>query len=252
MTIKRFGPYSLAFSKQKDLKFCKLNAGENACSCSMEKSIDGFLIDLNMPGLDGVELCRRLRTLERHKLTPIVRVTGSSDDNSVSQAFAAGADDFIAKPVNPTTLHVRLSGHLQKMDCMKEMERVRKNLNRYISRRTRTMMEAYSITGILQLPEQQDACVMFSDVRGFTQFSQELEPTTLFNVLTSHLAMQVDSVYRHGGYIDKFAGGGIMAVFDSNQRVAGACRCALGIMDATQSDDPGRNQRMLELGIGIH
>jgi len=93
---------------------------------------------------------------------------------------------------------------------------------------------------------------MFSDVRGFTQLSQELEPTTLFNVLSSHLATQVDSVYRHGGYIDKFAGGGIMAVFDSDQRVAGVCRCALEIMDATQSDDLGQNQRMLEPGIGIH
>jgi adenylate cyclase len=43
-----------------------------------------------------------------------------------------------------------------------------------------------------------------------------------------------------------------MAVFDSDQRVAEACRCALEIMDATQSDELGRNQRMLELGIGIH
>ncbi len=219
---------------------------------TVEKFADGFLLDLNMPGLDGVELCRRLRTLERPKLTPIICVTGYSDDNSISPEFAARADDSIAKPVNPTTLDARLSAHLQKMDYMKEMERVRKNLNRYISRRTQTMVEAYSITGILPMPEEQDVCVMFSDVRGFTQLSQELEPTTLFNVLSNHLGMQVDSVYRHGGYIDKFAGDGIMAVFDSDQRVAEACRCALEIMDATQSDELGRNQRMLELGIGIH
>ena len=233
-------------------KVMQAERGEKCLFLSMEKSIDGFLVDLNMPGLDGVELCRRLRALERHKLTPIICVPGNDDDASVSRAFAAGADDFIAKPVNPTTLRARLSGHLQKMDYMKEMERVRKNLHRYISRRTQTMVEAYSITGVLPVPEQQDVCVLFSDVRGFTQLSQELEPTTLFNILSHHLGMQVDCVYRHGGYIDKFAGDGIMAVFDSDDRVAEACRCALEIMEITQSKSMGRNERMLGLGIGIH
>ena len=135
---------------------------------------------------------------------------------------------------------------------MKEMERVRKNLNRHISRRTQTMVEAYSITGILPIPEPQDVCVMFSDVRGFTQLSQELEPTILFDVLSNHLGMQVDSVYRHGGYIDKFAGDGIMAVFDSDRRVAESCRCALEIMEAAQSRAMSDDGRVLELGIGIH
>lgn len=233
-------------------KVVQAERGEKCLFLSMEKAIDGFLVDLNMPGLDGVELCRRIRSLERHKLTPIICVTGYDDDTAVSRAFAAGADDFIAKPVNPTTLRARLSGHLQKMDYMKEMERVRKNLNRYISRRTQTMVEAYSITGILPMPEQHDVCVVFSDVRGFTQLSQELEPTTLFNVLSRHLGMQVDCVYRYGGYIDKFAGDGIMAVFDSERRVAEACRCALEIIDTTQSESLGRIERKLELGIGIH
>jgi len=233
-------------------KVIQAERGEKCLFLSMEKAIDGFLVDMNMPGLDGVELCRRLRSLERHKLTPIICVTGNDDDTAVSRAFAAGADDFIAKPVNPTTLRARLSGHLQKMEYMKEMERIRKNLNRYISRRTQTMVEAYSITGILPVPEQRDVCVLFSDVRGFTQLSQELEPTTLFNVLSRHLGMQVDCVDRHGGYIDKFAGDGIMAVFDSDRRVGEACRCALEIMAMTRSQGTGRNDRMLGLGIGIH
>ncbi len=233
-------------------KVVQAERGEKCLFLSMEKKIDGFLVDLNMPGLDGVELCRRLRSLERHKLTPIICVTGNDDDTSVSRAFAAGADDFIAKPVNPTTLRARLTGHLQKMDYMQEMERVRKNLNRYISRRTQTMVEAYSITGMLPTPEQQDVCVLFSDVRGFTQLSQELEPTILFNTLSGHLGMQVDCVYRHGGYVDKFAGDGIMAVFDSDQRVVEACRCALEIMETTESGSMGRDAQRLELGIGIH
>ncbi|MGR8946851.1 MAG: response regulator [Gammaproteobacteria bacterium] len=226
--------------------------GEKCLFLSMEKSIDGFLIDLDMPGLDGADLCRRLRAMENHKLSPIICLTDNDDDGSVNRAFSSGADDFVNKPINSTILKARLSGHLQKLDYMQEMERVRTNLTRYISRRTQTMVAAYSITGVLPTPEEQDLCVLFSDVRGFTQMSQEVEPTSLFHVLSSHLGMQVDCVYRHGGYIDKFAGDGIMAVFDSEQRVAQACACALEIIHTTNAGNERTGEQSLELGIGIH
>ena len=226
--------------------------GEKCLFLSMEKAIDAFLIDLDMPGLDGADLSRRLRSMERHKISPIICLTNSDDDFAVNRAFSSGADDFLNKPINPTILKARLSGHLQKLDYMQEMDRIRTNLNRYISRRTQTMVAAYSITGVLPTPEEQDLCVLFSDVRGFTQMSQELEPTSLFNVLSNHLGMQVDCVYRYGGYIDKFAGDGIMAVFDSADRVAEACACALEIIEQTKQGNGGDNTESLELGIGIH
>lgn len=226
--------------------------GEKCLFLSMEKSIDAFLIDLEMPGLDGADLCRRLRSMERHKLSPIICLTDSDDDLYVHRAFSCGADDFLNKPINSTILKARLSGHMQKMEYMQEMERIRTNLNRYISRRTQTMVAAYSITGVLPTPEEQDLCVLFSDVRGFTQMSQEVSPPTLFNVLSNHLGTQVDCVYRHGGYIDKFAGDGIMAVFDSENRIEEACACALEIIDSTQAANLHSNDKSIELGIGIH
>lgn len=226
--------------------------GEKCLFLSMEKEIDAFLLNLDMPGLDGADLCRRLRAMERHKISPVICLMNNDDDLAVNRAFSSGADDFVNKPVNPTVLKARLSGHLQKLDYMQEMDRIRTNLNRYISRRTQTMVAAYSITGVLPTPEEQDLCVLFSDVRGFTQMSQELEPASLFNVLSNHLGMQVDCVYRHGGYIDKFAGDGIMAVFDSVDRVAQACACALEIIERTELSNVDNDAESLELGIGIH
>jgi len=116
--------------------------GEKCLFLSMEKSIDGFLIDLEMPCLDGADLCRRLRAMERHKLSPIICLTDSDDDSCVQRAFSCGADDFLNKPINSIILKARLSGHMQKMEYMQEMDRVRTNLNRYISRRTQTMVAA--------------------------------------------------------------------------------------------------------------
>ena len=138
------------------------------------------------------------------------------------------------------------------MEYFREMERVRENLNRYISTRTQSMVEAYSLTGSLPPPDEVDVCVVFTDVRGFTALSQQLEPTTLFYKLSRHLGMQVDCVYRHGGYIDKFGGDGLMAVFDTSDRAERACRCALEIIGLTEMDQRSTGSPLMELGIGVH
>ena len=226
--------------------------GEKCLFLSLQKRIDAFLLDVRMPGMNGVEVCRRLRSMERYRLTPIIIITAADDSTQLREVFEAGADDYIVKPVKSVTLKARLKGHLQKMDYFLEMERVRENLNRYISTRTQSMVEAYSVTGSLPPPEQVDVCVMFTDVRGYTALSQTLEPTTLFYKLSRHLGMQVDCVYRHGGYIDKFGGDGIMAVFDSSDRASRACRCALEIIGLTKMDQVAGETPVMELGIGVH
>ena len=226
--------------------------GEKCLFLSLQKRIDAFLLDVRMPGMSGVEVCRRLRSMERYRLTPIIIVTAADDSTQIREVFEAGADDYIVKPVKSVTLKARLKGHLQKMDYFLEMERVRENLNRYISTRTQSMVEAYSVTGSLPTPEQVDVCVMFTDVRGYTALSQTLEPTTLFYKLSRHLGMQVDCVYRHGGYIDKFGGDGIMAVFDSPDRASKACHCALEIIGLTKMDQVAVDTPVMELGIGVH
>ena len=226
--------------------------GEKCLFLSLQKRIDAFLLDVRMPGMSGVEVCRRLRSMERYRLTPIIIVTAADDSTQLREVFEAGADDYIVKPVKSVTLKARLKGHLQKMDYFLEMERVRENLNRYVSTRTQSMVEAYSVTGSLPTPEQVDVCVMFTDVRGYTALSQTLDPTTLFYKLSRHLGMQVDCVYRHGGYIDKFGGDGIMAVFDSPDRASKTCHCALEIIGLTKMDQVAVDTPVMELGIGVH
>jgi adenylate cyclase len=74
---------------------------------------------------------------------------------------------------------------------------------------------------------------MFTDIRGFTSLSHEIELETLFNGLSNHLGMQVDKVHKFGGYIDKFGGDGLMAIFDCDNMATQACMCALEIIDSS-------------------
>jgi adenylate cyclase len=228
---------------------------ENADRClflALQKNIDAFLVDTELSGADPDQLCARLRSIDRYKLSPIILTAETSTPLDLLSAFEAGADDFLEKPLNRVIATARLRGHLQRMTYLREAEWVRTNLNRYVSTRTRKVVEEHAVTGTLAEPEERVVCVLFSDVRGFTALSREMAPTALFRMLSRHLAMQVDCVYRHGGYVDKFGGDGIMAIFDGPEGVTEACRCALRIMETTRHGRSHDGPPVLPLGIGLN
>jgi adenylate cyclase len=106
--------------------------------------------------------------------------------------------------------------------------------------------------GPLSEPEVRDVTVCFTDVRGFTALAEDLDPHVLFDALDRHLSRQVDAVHRHGGYIDKFGGDGLMAIFGGEDHTAEACLAALEIVDDARSDDWEETPEIRQLGIGIH
>lgn len=222
--------------------------GEKCLFLALEKTYDAVLIDMNMPGIGGIELCKRLRELSRYKMVPIIFITSMDEESSLAEAFSVGASDFINKPVNAAVLAARLKNHLEKQKYYDELERVRRYLNRYISLRTQRMVEAYSLTGLLPTPELHRVCVMFTDIRGSTELSRTIDLDVLFARISQTLGRQVDSVYKFDGYIDKFGGDGLMAIFDGEEAVINACRCAKSILNTEkkQTNDP------LPIGIGLH
>ena len=82
--------------------------GLAAMQACLSREVAIVLLDVDMPGLNGFEVCRRLRAESRFASVPIVMVTGNEDQAAVSLAFEAGATDFISKPVNWALLPRRL------------------------------------------------------------------------------------------------------------------------------------------------
>lgn len=76
---------------------------------SGKKGFDCVLLDIRMPGTSGVELCRQIRAIAGHKRTPIMMVTALTDRAYIDDAFAAGATDYLTKPLDPLELKVRMS-----------------------------------------------------------------------------------------------------------------------------------------------
>ncbi|QEP45181.1 response regulator [Ectothiorhodospiraceae bacterium BW-2] len=71
--------------------------------------IDLILLDIMMPNMDGMEVCRRLKAGERYSEIPIIFLTAKNEVEDVTAGLHAGAVDYITKPVNPAILQARVS-----------------------------------------------------------------------------------------------------------------------------------------------
>jgi len=88
-------------------------------------SVDLILMDIQMPDINGIETCRRIKEVERYRDIPIIMVTAMAQREKLQLAFAAGAMDYINKPVNKIELRTRVGSALklkQEMDSRKARE----------------------------------------------------------------------------------------------------------------------------------
>ena len=84
------------------------SSGEEALDAIDEHDVDLVLLDIVMPGMDGYEVCRRIRERPDTAYLPVVMVTASGDEQKI-KALEAGADDFLTKPINQSELLARVA-----------------------------------------------------------------------------------------------------------------------------------------------
>jgi len=98
--------------------------GTSALESALSHEVAIVLLDVDMPGMDGYAVCRRLRAEARFSTVPIVIVTGHEDSAAISRAFDAGATDFVSKPVNWALLPRRLAYILRNAAAAERIERL--------------------------------------------------------------------------------------------------------------------------------
>lgn len=79
-------------------EFNEADSGANALKIMDEEKYDYFLVDLNMPEMNGIELIKKIREKPNYEETPIIVITTETDENLKKEALEAGANDIIAKP----------------------------------------------------------------------------------------------------------------------------------------------------------
>ncbi len=98
--------------------------GESALDTVQEEVPDLVLLDITMPGMDGFEVCRRLKDSSRTKEVPVIFLSASNDDASVLKGFEVGGVDYITKPYRAKEVLARVKTHIQLFIAMQQLEKI--------------------------------------------------------------------------------------------------------------------------------
>ncbi|MFC3614401.1 adenylate/guanylate cyclase domain-containing protein [Lutimaribacter marinistellae] len=127
----------------------------------------------------------------------------------------------------------------------------RVELMKFVSAGTVSAIQRAEEAGMTRGGERRRVSVIFTDIRGYTEFSERVPPETVIEVLNQYFDVQSDIVQDHGGDIDKFIGDALVAVFEGEQMEARATACAVGITEAMARLLEAHPEHELHLGIGV-
>jgi diguanylate cyclase (GGDEF)-like protein len=99
-------------------------SGEEALAIAASESIDLILLDVEMPGMDGYEVCRRLKKNPYTKNIPVIFVSAANDVQHETEGLEMGAIDYIIKPSNPAIIKARVKNHLELKKYRDILERI--------------------------------------------------------------------------------------------------------------------------------
>jgi adenylate cyclase len=252
--------------------------GEEALAAVQRDHPDLILLDVMMPKLDGVEVCRRIKGDATLPFTPIILVTSKSDTRDVIAGLDAGADEYLTKPVDQAALVARVKSVLrvkalhdqvqaQAADLaawnrtleqrvaeqLCEIERVGR-LKRFLSPQVAELVVSSGDDRMLE-SHRRDVTVVFCDLRGFTAFSETAEPEEVMSILREYHAGLGALINNFEGTIERFDGDGVMVLFndplpcpDPSVR---AVRMAVEMRDCIAGLTARWRKHGHELGFGI-
>jgi adenylate cyclase len=192
--------------------------------------VDIVLSDINMPEMDGLTLLSRLS--ESNPLIKSVIVSAYGDMENIRIAMNRGAFDFITKPVNFDDLSVTMEKTIKHVLQLREtLKAIKENniLKMYVDETVLNFMGSREFETSLMQNETVEATVVFLDICSFTSISENESPDTVVKLLNNYFDVMVKEIIAQGGYVDKFIGDAIMAVFRGNYHLDRAIDASLAV-----------------------
>ena len=261
--------------------------GEEALAVARAQLPDLILLDIMMPKMDGLEVCRLLKGDAALPFMPIIMVTAKADTKDIVAGLEAGADEYLTKPVDQAALVARVKSMLRikalhdtaqaqadrleaqalqladwnrtleqrVVEQLAELERIGR-LKRFFSPQ---LAELIVSTGEEKLLEshRREVTVVFCDLRDFTAFSEITEPEEVMEVLREYHTALGELIFRFEGTLERFAGDGLMVFFNDPVpcpdpaaravRMAVAMRQRVGELTGTWR----KRGHQLDFGVGI-
>lgn len=246
--------------------------GQAALQAARADLPDLILMDISMPGMDGFEVCKKLKADPKTQGVPVIFLTGRSDTEYLVKGFELGAVDYITKPFNNTELLHRINTHLELSQLRKGLESQVAEQSDEISAANSKMEEANRIFSafvpqtFINLLEREDIleiklgdhaememAVLFADIVGFTDLAAKMGPEASFRFINAYLSWISPIIRMNKGLIDKYAGDTIMAIFPES--VGDALQSAVEMQQAMQRFNEqfiAAGIPPIRIGIGVH
>ncbi|MGD0728260.1 MAG: HD domain-containing phosphohydrolase [Spirochaetia bacterium] len=132
--------------EKKGYETVEAESGESALEAMKAELPDLILLDVEMPGISGFEVVKRLKADSRTRTIPVIMVTGLGDQSSRLEALANGAEDYLPKPVDPTELWMRVRNHLRLKEYGDFLASLNSVLETKVRERTAQLEENYRET----------------------------------------------------------------------------------------------------------
>jgi len=261
------------------------NDGEEALACARAKLPDLILLDIMMPKMDGLEVCRQLKSDKSLPFIPIILVTARTDTQDIVTGLDVGGDEYVTKPVDQAALVARVRSALrikqlhdtvheqsrrlasqaeelarwndtlkQRVnDQLTELERMNR-LRRFLSPQIAELVVSSGGEQVLESHRRQ-ITVVFCDLRGFTGFAETAEPEEVIAVLREYHASLGALIHKYEGTLERFAGDALMVWFNDPLPCPDPCERAVRMavdMRASAAELAKKWRRLgHELGFGV-
>jgi class 3 adenylate cyclase len=203
---------------------------------ALHTDVDIVLSDINMPEMDGLTLLSKLQ--EQNSLLKSVIVSAYGDMENIRTAMNRGAFDFITKPVNFEDLELTMEKTLEHVRQLKKtMKAIKENniLRMYVDETVLNFMGGREYEASLMSNETVEASVAFIDICSFTSISENEPPDAVVRLLNNYFDIMVKEIIAQGGYVDKFLGDAIMAVFRGDYHLDRAMDACLAVRAKIQA-----------------
>jgi class 3 adenylate cyclase/CheY-like chemotaxis protein len=259
--------------------------GEEALEAARAQQPDLILLDIMMPKLDGIAVCRALKAESALAFTPIIMVTAKADSGDVVAGLEAGGDEYLTKPVDPAALVARVRSMLRikalhdtvreqsaqlaaqadqladwnralearVQEQLGELERVGR-LKRFLSPQLVELVVSSGDESFLH-SHRREIAVVFCDLRGYTPFVESTEPEEMMAILREYHEAMGALVFTYEGTVGRFAGDGLMIFFNDPlpcpEPAARAVRMALAMRQRMAELGAAWRRHGYELGFGL-
>lgn len=218
--------------------------------------MDIVLSDINMPKMDGLTLLVKLNDVSPVIKTVIVSAYGDMDN--IRTAMNRGAFDFLCKPVDFNDLEITIQKTMKYVEQVRgTLQAVKENniLRMYVDETVINFMSRQEFESSLLVNETVEATVIFLDICSFTTITEHTPANTVVQLINNFFDVMVKEIIAHEGYVDKFIGDAVMAIFRGKFHLDRAIETALAArssIEALQVSIPEAQDYQPKVAIGIN